>query len=127
MLEVWRLSDYNQLSRLITLQKCTACSVVFLPYQCKTQSTDARQNGREELPQDPKSHLQIAIVHVMVPAREPAPSWGWVLSRGANFSKSLIAIGQERTQGDMEDERKSCVVGEVLSHRAAGGCVEADA
>lgn len=88
MLEVWRLSDYNQPSRLITLQKCAACSVVFLLYQCKTQSKEARQNGREDLPQDPISHLQIAIVRVVVPAREPALLLGWVLNRGANFGKS---------------------------------------
>lgn len=88
MLEVWRLSDYNQLSRLITLQKCTACGVAFLPYQCKTQSKDARQNGREDLPQDPRSHLQIAIIRVMVPARDPASLLGWMLSKGKNFSKS---------------------------------------
>lgn len=56
-LEVWRPSDCNQLSRLITLQKCTACSVVFLPYQCKTQRKDARQNDRENLPLAPRSHL----------------------------------------------------------------------
>lgn len=38
-------------------------------------------------------------------------------------------MGQERTQGDVEDERKIYVVGEVpcKSHRAAGGCVGADA
>lgn len=88
MLEVWRLSDYNQPSRLITLQKRSACSVVFLLYQRKTQSKEARRNGREDLPQDPISHLQISIVCVKVPAREPALLLGWLLNRGANFSKT---------------------------------------
>lgn len=68
MLEVWRPSDCNQLSRVITLQKYAACSVVFLPYQCKTQQKDARQNDRENLPPAPKSHLQIAVICVVVPA-----------------------------------------------------------
>ena len=49
-------------SCLITLQKCTACSGVLLPDQCKTQSEDARQNGGEDLPRDPSSRLQIAVM-----------------------------------------------------------------
>lgn len=69
------VSDSNQPSRAITLQKGSACSAVLLPGQCRAQSEGDRRDGRQDLTQDPKSHLQITVIPVGISVGQPGQAW----------------------------------------------------
>lgn len=70
-----RVSDSNQPSRAITLQKGSPCRALLLPCQCRAQSEEESRDGRQDLSQDPRFHLQIAVIRVVIPAGQPGPAW----------------------------------------------------
>lgn len=83
-----RVSDSNQPSRAITLQKGSACRAALLPHQCRAQSEEARRDGSEDLSQDPKSRLQIAVTRVVIPAGSLA--WpGLGAEQGGTFEQEI--------------------------------------